>query len=154
MNADRPTLMQRIQSRAARRDERGLALLDVLLGMAIFALIVVIGVQNFSTLRNRAYTTQISSDLNQARNAIAGEMTKEGITPNSASIFGAAPAAASAATNLNTLGVRFTTGLSVTAAPTVVGENYTLCVGRTGGPSIRYTSSSNGFAKFNTANCT
>jgi type II secretory pathway pseudopilin PulG len=159
VSTENATWMQRfnllLNGRHAVPSQRGLAMLDVLLGMAIFALIVVIGVQNFRTLRDRAYTTQLSSDVKQARNAIAGEMTKEGITPNSASIFTATPAASTTQANLSTLGVRLTTGNSVTAAPTVVGENYTLCIGRTGsGPSIRFTSASNSFVKFATANCT
>ncbi|MBC3716919.1 hypothetical protein, partial [Bacillus pumilus] len=61
-----------------RDDERGLALLDVLLGMAIFALIVVIGVQNFNTMRNRAYVTQAVSDAKQVGSSVMAAMTAPG----------------------------------------------------------------------------
>ena len=44
------------------RTQRGLATLDVLLGMAIFGLIITIGAQNFSTLRERAIIQSVTSD--------------------------------------------------------------------------------------------
>ena len=130
------TIAQRINARIEKRDadEKGLALLDVLLGMAIFALIVVIGVQNFSTLRNRAYTTQVSSDAKQTATAIQAYMTQPGIT--------AAPTTVDAAF-LTANGVNLTSGNRIGAtngyAPS--GDNFTVCIERGAtGPSARYNS--------------
>lgn len=59
-----PFLLRRPQLRLAaqRNDEAGLALLDVLLGLAIF---VLIAVQSFGLFRNRAYTTQVVPNSKQ-----------------------------------------------------------------------------------------
>lgn len=46
----------------SKRDKRGLAVLDVVLGMTIFALLVVIGLQNLATIRERARMTGVMSD--------------------------------------------------------------------------------------------
>jgi type II secretory pathway pseudopilin PulG len=136
------TFMQRINARieARKTGEQGLALLDVLLGMAIFALIVVIGVQNFSTLRNRAYTTQVSSDAKQAATAIQAYMTNPGVT--------GAPAdrAALVSTAGGPIeGVNLTSGNNIPNSAVgyaaVAGDNFTVCVQRgTTGPSATYAS--------------
>ena len=58
------TLIDRIRTRVHTRhaDERGLALLDVLIGMAIFALIAVIAVMGLGKFRQSAYLTAATED--------------------------------------------------------------------------------------------
>jgi type II secretory pathway pseudopilin PulG len=150
------TFMQRINARieARKTGEQGLALLDVLLGMAIFALIVVIGVQNFSTLRNRAYTTQVSSDVKQVATAVQAAMTAPNATIDSLDrqsaagppvVTGDADTVFSTgdldATGLSALGVNLTAGNAVGNAAKVGTDQFTVCVQRgASGPSAVYTS--------------
>jgi type II secretory pathway pseudopilin PulG len=142
------TFMQRINARieARKTDEKGLALLDVLLGMAIFALIVVIGVQNFSTLRNRAYTTQVSSDAKQAATAIQAWMTAPGNTgapANTAALVSTTggPLEGVNLTSGNNIPTATTTGY-VRGGTTAGPDNFKVCVQRgTTGPSAVYDSS-------------
>lgn len=64
-----------------RRREEGLALLDVLLGMAIFALIAVIAVQAMGQFRDRATRTQMVSDTKQVISAVTAAQTMPGAEP-------------------------------------------------------------------------
>lgn len=82
--------MNRLLTRFAKRHPRlrqaGLALLDVLLGMAIFALIAVIAVQAMGQFRERAYVTQVTSDAKQAGTAIEAGRTEPGVNAYPAAV--------------------------------------------------------------------
>lgn len=60
----RPTFMERLNKRLAERrnGEQGLALLDVLIGMAIFALISIIAISAIGQFRARAFESGALSD--------------------------------------------------------------------------------------------
>lgn len=137
----RSTLMQRINARLAaqRNGEGGLALLDVLLGMAIFALIAVIAVQAMGQFRERAFVTQATSDAKQVGTGIEAAMTE----PNAvfASKLGVTVGTASAidAAVLSDLGVNLTSGNTATY---VSGDrdDYIICVANAGaGKSVSYS---------------
>ncbi len=70
-----------VRPSARRHGESGLALMDVLLGMAIFALVAVIAVQAFGIFKQRAYVTQAVSDAHQVGMAIAAAMTDPNFIP-------------------------------------------------------------------------
>lgn len=126
--------------RSARRlDQRGTGLLDVLLGMAIFALLIVIGMQNYSTYTKRATRSAVSADVSQLAVAIDQYMTDKGTAPPSApsgvvysSGYGVTAAtyinagAGSSATNLSTLTATLSPGVSVAryGVNTVVSGGY------------------------------
>lgn len=63
------------------RDQRGMGLLDVLLGMAIFALVITIGAQNFNTMRERTYVTRAVADVKQVATGIDAIRTKDDAYP-------------------------------------------------------------------------
>lgn len=90
--------------RARRRLEAGLATLDVLLGLAIFALVVVIGVQSFQLFRERAYVTQATADANQLGMGVTGYLTSPDAKVSDL------PNGEASAPQLADWGVRLTTG--------------------------------------------
>jgi type II secretory pathway pseudopilin PulG len=63
------------------RDQRGMGLLDVLLGMAIFALVITIGAQNFNTMRERSYVTRAVADVKQVATGIDTIRSKDDAYP-------------------------------------------------------------------------
>lgn len=105
-----------------RLDQRGAGLLDVLLGMTIFALLVVIGGQNFSTYQKRATLEALNADIQQVAGAIEQYQTDNGRVPPGASSGVAYPTAAatyidagsgSSLTNLGTLTAKLGPGVSI-----------------------------------------
>ena len=66
------------------RDQRGTGLLDVLLGMTIFALLIVIGGQNYSTYTKRATLSALEANVAQVAAAIDQYQTDNGVVPPSA----------------------------------------------------------------------
>ncbi len=68
--------------RAARRNgETGLALLDVLLGMAIFALIALIAVQSMGLYRQRGYQSQATSAAKDLGLLLSAQFTNNNELP-------------------------------------------------------------------------
>ncbi len=115
------------RDRRVRDDQSGLALLDALLGMAIFALVVIIGVQNFSTLRGRAYVTAVSSDVKQVATVVEESRIND-------------DAYAEALPPLPD-GVNLTPGVSVARyARTANGSNFSVCAEHEKGPWAVYDS--------------
>lgn len=70
-------LRQRLVQR--RRDRHGLAMLDALLGMAIFGLVCIIGVSGLSQYRARAYATQALSDVRGVSQMTMAYLTTPGV---------------------------------------------------------------------------
>lgn len=123
----KPTLMEKIRDRREHRGDKGLALLDVLIGMAIFALIALIAVQAIGQFRARAYETSAKSDANQTSVAIESSYTD---TNNYPATFNAAA-----------LGVNLSNGNSVVYTPPAAGaDDYTFCVVNAKGPWAAYKS--------------
>ena len=107
---------------ARRTGESGLALLDVLLGMAIFALIAVIAMQGTRLTRERAYTTQTTaavkdvSLLLEARVAHDTTLPSQGTAGTPSRTFPDWDGAASVASYNNVSGIegaRLTAGVEV-----------------------------------------
>ena len=128
-------LRDRIAGRERRGTEDGLALLDVLLGMAIFALIVIIAIQSVGLYRQRAFQTAVTSDAQQSEAGMEGYYSAYGRYPYSGSGAGlisvartAAADTQNAATFSANLGVNLTANVSVWSywANHAAG-NYMLC---------------------------
>lgn len=70
----------------ARRnsDEKGLAMLDVLLGTTIMILVTVIAIQNITMYRKRAIDSSLASDAQQVMTAIQAHYTQ----PNAQPLYG------------------------------------------------------------------
>lgn len=64
--------------RTTRRDESGLAVLDVLVGMALFGLLALIALQSVSQYRGKVYMTGALSDLTDVREALEVERVARG----------------------------------------------------------------------------
>ena len=79
----RTTTMTRLRAGVAGRlaNPKGLALLDVLIGMAIFALIAITAVVALGQFRQRAFESQVLSDAQALSVAIEGQMTNGGQYP-------------------------------------------------------------------------
>ena len=77
------TTMTRLRASVAGRlaNPKGLALLDVLIGMAIFALIAITAVVALGQFRQRAFESQVLSDAQALSVAIEGQMTNGGQYP-------------------------------------------------------------------------
>jgi type II secretory pathway pseudopilin PulG len=111
------------QSLTARRaDQRGTGLLDVLLGMTIFALLIVIGGQNYSTYKERATMSALTANMNQIVVAMDQYLTDNGEVPppgNSGISYPTAVAyyinagSGSSLTNLGTLSAKLGPGVSI-----------------------------------------
>jgi hypothetical protein len=98
------------------RSQRGLATLDILLGLTIFALVIVTGVQNFTTFRDRAFVTQASSDVKQLAGGIEAVHVKDDAYP------------ATVAANASSLpGVNLTRGSKI-GGYGVTGANFRACI--------------------------
>ncbi len=119
------TLKSKIDARleARRNGETGLALLDVLLGMAIFALIAVIAVQAMGQFRERAYVSQVTSDVKQLATGIEGTLTE----PNAVWADVNDATAAFSATEIEALGVNLTGANTATVVSGGIGD-YVICV--------------------------
>lgn len=138
------------QSLTTRRaDQRGTGLLDVLLGMTIFALLIVIGGQNYSTYRDRATRSNLEANIAQVAAAIDQYQTDNGKVPDSATtgaVYNGSPTttpvtyinagSGSSPTNLGTLTAKLGRGVSVAqykVAPAgymnyEAGQFYLLCL--------------------------
>lgn len=127
-------LIAKFRSRAAARrtGESGLALLDVLLGMAIFALIAVIAVQSMGQFRARAYQTATASDAQQLAVGLESYLTDNAAYPALVDIDTAAEMRA-------VLGVNLTTNNSMSRY-TVAGTGYSFCVVNSAGAWSEYQS--------------
>ncbi len=75
--------------RGTARDHRGLAMFDVLLGMAIFALLAVIAVQSMGMFRERTYVTRAVSDAKQISVGIEAHRIHEDAYPETVASNGA-----------------------------------------------------------------
>lgn len=103
-----------------RRHEDGLALLDVLLGMAIFALIAVIAAQAFGMFRDRAYVTQAVSDARQVGTGLAAHLTEPNVNVDDV------PTGTLSRSQLVDLGLNLTSGS--TAVVERSGDHFDICV--------------------------
>ncbi len=119
------TPRHRLTRTSRRHDQTGLALLDVLLGMAIFALIAVIAVQSMAMFRSRAYVTGASSDAQQLATGIESYLTDNSTVPDAITV-GPADSDPDTVTT-GDLGVNLTNNNSLHRY-TVNGPNYTFCV--------------------------
>lgn len=132
MVENKKTLIERMRARLEDRkieNEKGLALLDVLIGMAIFALIAVIAVSAISQYRARAYESGAVSDARQAGIAMEAAFTDGNGYPTSQ-------------TELEAQGVKFTNGN--TAQVNSAGETFTLCVEHTSSGAFAVYDSADG----------
>lgn len=75
------SLLERLRTRDVRNGESGLALLDVLIGMAIFALIALIALSSLSQYRQKAYLSGAQSDAKAIGTAIEAESITTGTYP-------------------------------------------------------------------------
>lgn len=100
--------LTRLRRRLAprRNSDRGSMLFDVLLGMAIFILIAVIGILAAGHLRNRAYVIQATADVRQVGHGIEAALTAPGTSFDDLGLeVGVMPT-----TTLDLLGVNLTVG--------------------------------------------
>lgn len=117
----RERMMSALRARlAARRDnknESGLALIDVLIGLTIFALLVTIAITAVNQYRMRAYEAGALSDARQIGVAVESEATDAGRYPDDLD-----------ASTLASLGVKMTPG-NIVAQYEVHGvETFSVCV--------------------------
>ncbi|MCP3420343.1 type II secretion system protein [Nocardioides pinisoli] len=117
-------------ARRRRTDQSGLALLDVLLGMAIFSLIAVIAVQSMGHVRARAYVTRVVSDAMQVALGIEGYMTDAGQLP--AALADGPANSDDTQVTTGDLGVNLSTGAAIRSYTVAEdGDNYSVCVDHT-----------------------
>lgn len=112
-------------SRGARKDQYGLALLDVLLGVAIFALIAVIALQSMGKFRERAYMLRAVSDAQQLAIGIEGHVTDAGAVPADVT---AGPANPDAVITTGDLGVNLSHGDTIRSYAVAPDGAYSICV--------------------------
>ncbi|KQP63151.1 hypothetical protein [Nocardioides sp. Leaf285] len=128
----RPGLMAYLRDRSAVRREAtgakqaGLALLDVLLGMAIFALIIIIAIQSVNQYRQRAFQSAAQSDAQQLAIGLEGYFTDSQAYPAAS---GTGAAATVSAADLTAMGVNLTKGTSVKSyVPVPATGSFSYCV--------------------------
>ena len=118
--------------REHRTNDTGLALLDVLLGMAVFALIAIIAVQSMGMFRERAYVTTAVSDAKQVGAGITATMTKPGFDPTSTDASTGIPSGTLDDIDLGSLGVHLTgqegESLATVARVPDTDEDFAVCV--------------------------
>ncbi|KQP63154.1 hypothetical protein ASF47_19280 [Nocardioides sp. Leaf285] len=118
--------------------QAGLALLDVLLGMAIFALIIIIAIQSVNQYRQRAFQSAAQSDVQQASIGLESYFTDNQAYPASGSTAGTISAAKTStaatqnAATLSALGTNLTKNTFVWSyTPNSANGTFTMCIAHT-----------------------
>lgn len=75
---EKKTFLERLRTNDVKNRESGLALLDVLIGMAIFALIALIALSSLSQYRQKAYMSGAQSDAKAIGTAVEAESINTG----------------------------------------------------------------------------
>lgn len=138
-------LRARLEGRKIKKNEKGLALLDVLIGVAIFALVAVIAVAALSQYRARAYESGAVSDARQIGIAMETAYTEAATYPPAADVEVTAAQANSGSGFYAAEGVKLTRGNAVTGyGLNATGTTFTLCVEHDTGAWARYDSAQGG----------
>lgn len=149
MVENKKTFLERLRARQQGRKiegEKGLALLDVLIGMAIFALVAIIAVTAISQYRARAYESGAVSDARQLGIAMEAAYTDGNVYPavtdgmDNAAVKALAGLEDVNLTSDNTLG----DGTVVNAATGGNPASFVLCVEHKDGAWAEYSSATGG----------
>ncbi|WP_460866528.1 hypothetical protein [Nocardioides pakistanensis] len=81
-------LHHRLEERRDGAEDKGLALLDVLIGMAIFALIAIIALSAIGQFRQRAFETSVTSDARSIGTTLEADFTTNQAYPDTSKLVG------------------------------------------------------------------
>lgn len=155
----RERLNARLEGRKIEKSEKGLALLDVLIGMAIFALIAIIAVSAISQYRARAYESGAVNDARAIGIALEAQYTDANSYPDATDMnVNAAAANQANSAFYGDNGVKLTKDNAVSDFTVSGGagaaQTFSFCVTHKDGPWAKYDSAAGGIVdKSRTGTC-